>query len=67
MEQSKKEKGTINSTHNQDSVKNHVQDSKIKQFPIDSNKIFVIKNIIPKSTLVIKIFNYQFKIDLIKS
>lgn len=65
MDKSKKEKGTINSTPN--SVKNHLQGNKIKQYPIDSNKLFVVKNIIPKTTFVIKLLNYQFKIDLIKS
>jgi hypothetical protein len=68
MEQSKKEKGAINSTQlNSDSVKNQVQDTKTLQFPIKSKKIFVIKNLIPKSAFVIKIYNYQFKIHLIKS
>ena len=65
MSKSKKEKGTINST--QDSVKNHVQDNKVKQYTIDSNKLFEVRNIIPKTTFVIKLLNYQFKIDLIKS
>jgi hypothetical protein len=65
MSKSKKEKGTINST--QDSVKNHLQDNKTKQYNIGSNKLFKVKSIIPKTTFVIKLLNYQFKIDLIKS
>jgi hypothetical protein len=59
MSKSKK-KGTINST--QDSVKNHLQGNKKKQYSIKSNKLFVVKNIIPNSTIVIKYFNYLFKI-----
>ncbi len=68
MDKSKKEKGTTSSTQfNSDSVKNQVQDSKIKQYTITSNKLFAIKNIIPKTTFVIKIINFQFKVELIKS
>lgn len=65
MSISKKEKGTINST--QDSVKNHLQYNKTNQHNIDSSKLFAIRNIIPKTTFVIKFLNHQFKIDLIKS
>ncbi len=65
MSKSKKEKGTINST--QDSVKNHLQGTKKKQYSLESNKFFTVENIIPNSTIVIEYFKYQFKIEIVKN
>lgn len=62
METSKKEKGTVNST--QDSVKNQLQDTNSRAFPMHIKRIVAIKTLIPKTTFIIKLYKFQFKIDI---